>query len=136
MRARNDAGFSLIETLVAFAIAALALTALVRVYSGAFAASGGAADRVLAAAIADEELERLIAAPPPPGTMIGPVREGRLIWEVRAEAVGQVPPAEAPLLVRLTLAVSRSPGGSPLVEVVTLRHVPAGDRVGERAGRR
>jgi general secretion pathway protein I len=77
---RLDAGFSLLEVLVAFVILALVATALFRLFSGALTNAGAATDYSRAAMVAQSALEEASMPPLRESTKEGSADDGRVTW--------------------------------------------------------
>ena len=81
MNHRQSSGFTLIEVLVALAVAALALLALARTGSGALATQADLEQRTLALWVADNRLAELrLQRPLEPGTSRGSTSLGGRDW--------------------------------------------------------
>ena len=81
MRAHaREAGFSLLEVLVAFVILALVATALFRLFSGALVNAGAADDYSRAAMVAQSALEEASMPPLRESTKDGTADDGRITW--------------------------------------------------------
>lgn len=133
MTRSREAGFSLIEVLVAFAIASIALTALVQVYSTSAGSARRTADMLGALEVAENRLAELSAVPLAPG-QYGPEQEGGFVWQVdiapeetaRADGDELLPDPLLRLLL-VTVTVSREGATAPLVTLATARHAAAAD---------
>ncbi|HEV2220364.1 MAG TPA: prepilin-type N-terminal cleavage/methylation domain-containing protein [Casimicrobiaceae bacterium] len=91
MRRRADAGFSLLEVLVAFVIVALVVTALFRLYGGAMGNMSAADDWTRALLVAQSRLAIAAAAQPlREATETGTEDDGRVEWS--SSIVPYVPP--------------------------------------------
>lgn len=128
MPGKGERGFTLIETLVAFSVAALALTAILRIYGNASTAANTAAIRLAAVELADEQIERLLSLPAGTGTLSGTTEDHLLVWEAQVrpakvpEALLDAGPSAA--LLQISVAVTRTGERVPLIEATTLRSVP------------
>lgn len=123
MRQSSDAGFSLLEVLVAFAVASLALTALVQVYASSAAGARRGADMLAALEIAENRLAEMDALGTiAPGT-VGPVAERGFLWQVDVAAEAEQPGHEAPLrLLLVTVTVRAQDDARPVVTLATAKH--------------
>lgn len=123
----DEAGFSLLETIIAFAVAAAALAALLQIYASSGSASRRSLDMLKAVEIADREIAALndpdLLAP---GAW-APVTEGGLTWQMEiapeAEEADTAHKDAVFTLVHVTLTVARETGGEPVLQVVTARRV-------------
>ena len=111
--ARRPGGFTLVEVIVAFVIAALALAAIYAAFSLGFAASEKAQDALRRQMVAENRLAELgILIPLDPGTYRG--REAGIAWEVVLRPAGGFSPRlDETLGVRamdVTVAVSDGRG--------------------------
>lgn len=130
MSSEGEAGFSLLEALIAFAIAAFALTALLQVYASSADSERRSLEILKAVELADQKLaafeDRTLLVP---GT-IGPATEAGMVWQVDIEpvAAGSAanPQAEPPALVTVRVTVSDSDHERPILTVETARQ-PAPD---------
>jgi len=85
--ARADAGFSLLEVLVAFVILALVATALFRLFSGALVNASAADDYTHAVLVAESALTEASATVPlVETTNSGSAEDGRISWTTRVTA--------------------------------------------------
>ena len=133
MTRSREAGFSLIEVLVAFAIASIALTALVQVYSTSAGSARRTADMLGALEVAENRLTELSAVPLAAG-QYGPEQEGGFVWQVdivpeeaaRADGDELLPDPLLRLLL-VTVTVGREGATAPLVTLATARHASAAD---------
>jgi general secretion pathway protein I len=129
MTRNREAGFSLLEVLVAFAIASLALSALVQVYAGSAAATRRSGDILAALEVAENRIAELAVLDLAPGTL-GPSEEGAFVWQVdiapeeRPAAGAPEEDAEPPPLRLLLVTVTVRGAGdeAPLVTLATARH--------------
>jgi general secretion pathway protein I len=129
------AGFTLIEAIVAFAIAGLALAAFVKLASGGLAGTGAAAAYVEATRRAQSRLDTIgVIAPLSVGRSGGEDGDG-FSWSATVSLVGaQRPPAGAGRttgMALLEVAVTESWGasfGQRSVTLTTLRIAPASPR--------
>lgn len=133
MARSREAGFSLIEVLVAFAIASMALTVLVQVYTTSAGAARRSADMLGALEIAENRLAELTVTMLAPG-VYGPEREGGFVWQVdispqEVPRVDGDEPQPDPLLrlLLVTVAVSKEDATAPLITLTTARHAVATD---------
>lgn len=124
--ARNAAGFTLIEVLVALAIIGLALGALAGVFSQGLAGHETASSAETALAVAEEQLT-LAAATPHPGAANG-VFAGQFAWQTNVApyidpgAKAADAPTELPPLYRIAVSVAWHDGRrSREVSLSTLR---------------
>jgi len=133
MTRSREAGFSLLEVLVAFAIASLALTALVQVYSGSASAARRSAEVLGALEVAENRLSELVAVTLAPG-VLGPAEEAGFLWQVDVAAAPEEPGEAAdqqpglPQLLLVTVTVRTANGSAPLVTLATARRGLPADR--------
>jgi general secretion pathway protein I len=96
---RGDAGFSVLEVLVAFIIVALVVTALFRLFGGALGNASAADEWTRALLVAQSRLELAAATQPLRETTdAGSDADGRITW--RSAVVAYVPPDANPDLER------------------------------------
>ena len=101
---RSQAGFSLLEVLVAFIIVAIVVTALFRLFGGALGNASAAEEWSRALLVAQSRLELASAAQPlREGTDAGTEADGRIAW--RTSVVPYVPPDANPDLERASEAM-------------------------------
>jgi general secretion pathway protein I len=94
-RRRAEAGFSLLEVLVAFMIVALVVTALFQLFGAALRNASGAGDWTRALLVAQSRLELAAATQPLRETSdAGAETDGRIAW--RAHVTPYVPPDPNP----------------------------------------
>lgn len=103
--ANEEAGFSLLEALIALSILAIAAAALIGASEAHIDRVSGLEDRAVASWVADEQLVELRLAPTGPVAATRTREMGGQTWEVD---VGTAP-TDDPDLVRVDIAV-RSPG--------------------------
>lgn len=115
---RRDAGFTLIEALVALAILGVALAAVLRAYGAGFRAAERAEAQTQALLIAESKLAEAAATVREAGELRG--TEGAYAWRVTA-APHEAEGADKPLL-RLEVRVAGPDGGE--VRLATLRLQP------------
>ncbi|HXT03380.1 MAG TPA: prepilin-type N-terminal cleavage/methylation domain-containing protein, partial [Casimicrobiaceae bacterium] len=90
-KGRGDAGFSVLEVLVAFIIVALVVTALFRLFGGALGNASAADEWTRALLVAQSRLELAAATQPLRETTdAGSDADGRVTW--RSAVVAYVPP--------------------------------------------
>ncbi|MBI1733230.1 MAG: general secretion pathway protein GspI [Gammaproteobacteria bacterium] len=94
------AGFSLLETLVAFSIAALALGVIFQIYARGTASVVQAGDYARAVAIAESRMTELSAADAP-GIAASGVAAERYLWTIETGPYQDGAPAELDSLLRL-----------------------------------
>ena len=100
----RDAGFSLLEVLVAFIIVALVVTALFRLFGGALGNASAADDWTRAVLVAQSRLELAASAQPLlPATDAGTAADGRIGW--RTTVMPYVPPDANPDLERMSASL-------------------------------
>lgn len=121
-------GFSLLETLVAFAVLAVCMGVLLRVFSGAGHATGVANQYAQAVSLAESQLAILLGREYLlPGTYEGPVGDGSR-WIMRvAEAPGPLneDPGRNMALMAIDLSIVWGEGEEPREYTVsTMRLVP------------
>ena len=139
MRMRTQAGYTLIEIIVAFAILALGLTLLLGTLSGATRQVRQAGDAGRAALHAQSLLDEF-GELPQPGTREGDLDEGRYRWRLDVAPWNDPAPRSGPRrsdpnagrLLRLQVQVAWGEGGpSERLQVSSLRLVvPRADGVG------
>jgi type II secretory pathway pseudopilin PulG len=119
------AGFSLLEAVIAFAIAALALTALVGVYASSLSAEVRVEQMLTAIEIAEDRIAALDGAGPLAPGSTGPVTERGVVWVMEIVRRPGADQAEAPVaLYGVTVTVREAAGGEPLLVLATARHGP------------
>ncbi|MCP1337878.1 type IV pilus modification PilV family protein [Futiania mangrovi] len=127
---RSDAGFSLLEAVIGFAVAALALVPLLQVYASSGQAGQRSAALLTAVELAETAIGRFDAAPAP-GTQ-APVVERGLEWVLSASPLsGEGTGAR---LLRVTVTVRTPESQRPVHVLTTLRHVPPAGAAGGRPG--
>jgi general secretion pathway protein I len=118
---RREAGFTLVEVVVAFAIAAVVLGALYTLMAGALRGEGGAAARDQALAVARAHLEAIgIEQPLAAGETTGVYPNG-VPWRLAIEPVET--PSYRGQAFRIVLE-PLSATGKPLARLETFRLVP------------
>ena len=131
MRARTQAGYTLIEIIVAFAILALGLTLLLGTLSGATRQVRQAGDAGRAALHAQSLLDEF-GELPQPGTREGELDEGRYRWRLQVAPWSDPAPSNGPRrsdptaarLLRLQVQVAWGEGGpAQRLQVSSLRLV-------------
>lgn len=131
MRARTQAGYTLIEIIVAFAILALGLTMLLGTLSGATRQVRQAGDAGRAALHAQSLLDEF-GELPQPGTRDGDLDQGRYRWRLEVAPWNDPAPRSGPRrsdpnaarLLRLQLQVEWGEGGAAQrLQVSSLRLV-------------
>jgi type II secretory pathway pseudopilin PulG len=129
MSSDGEAGFSLLETLIAFAIAAFALTALVQIYASSADSQRRSIAILQAVELADQRLAALEdRAQLVPGT-IGPVAEAGMVWQVDIEpAEAETPTQPPPALVTIRVTISDPDDGRAILTVETARQPASGAR--------
>ncbi len=127
-RKSNEAGFSLLEVLVALAIASMTLVGFHQALAGSLGLYRGAGTRSEAALLASALLDRAAAEPERARSEEGRSAEG-LAWRVSVTrgAALATPAGELQLdnLIRITVSVQD--GAKPL-EITTLRSTGSGAR--------
>jgi general secretion pathway protein I len=105
----GDAGFTLIEVLVALAIFSLAALALLRLQGAALATTAGLDERAIAGIVAQNLAIEAMVAPQPPGfgTTSGEETNGGRAWRW-TRSVDRSPD---PRLQRIEIAVMTADGG-------------------------
>lgn len=128
MSSDGEAGFSLLETLIAFAIAAFALTALLQVYASSADSERRSLVILRAVELADQKLAALEdRAQLVPGT-IGPAVESGMLWRVDIKpAEAEVPDQPPPQLVYVTVTISDPEDDRPILTVETARQPAPAD---------
>jgi general secretion pathway protein I len=103
--AHREAGFSLLEVLVAFVILALVAGALFELFGGALRNAGAAGDWSRAVLVAQSRLEEAASTQPlKPGTASGTDDDGRFAWQVSIDPY--TPPDADPDLERASETMS------------------------------
>jgi len=129
MKRSREAGFSLLEVLVAFAIASLALTTLVQVYSSSASAARRGAEMLGALEVAENRLSELATVTLAPG-VLGPAEEAGFFWHVDVAPAAEEPVGAKdrqpglPRLLLVTVTVRAANGSAPVVTLETARHAP------------
>jgi hypothetical protein len=118
-RARQ-AGFALLDVLVALVVLGLGLAALLRMLGGAAGLGHGAEMQARALTVAENRLADALSAPLTEGQFDG--REDGLDWQVRVRREADTAWLTTP--VPYTLAVVVSEGGQPRVSLTTVRLGP------------
>jgi general secretion pathway protein I len=118
----REAGFSLLEVLIAFAIASMALTALIQLYATSATSARRSVDMVAATQIADNRLAALEdPAELVPGETAG-TAEGGYAWRMAIVADDKIVPEDLPLrLYFVTVAVAAPGDARPVLSVTTAR---------------
>ncbi len=119
MTARNDAGFSLLEVVVAIAVFSLAALATMNVLGQAGRSASADEARAIAGIVAENRLAEAMAMsrPPATGTTSGVEQAmGRdWAWEMR------VAPSPDPRILRIDVSVREAGGAQTLVEFSSFR---------------
>lgn len=105
MSRRAEAGFTLIEIIVAFTILALGLTLLLGTLSGASRQLHDAGDAGRAALVAQSLLDEQAGLPRQPGRWAGEAEGGRYRWQLRISP--WQPPGPPPAVPREDPAAAR-----------------------------
>ena len=121
-RARGEQGFTLLEVLVAFLIAALALGVLFRGAVEGQASAAVAARYQEAISRARSRLAALDATPPVPGDQQGD-DGGGYRWRVRTTLLGTAPGDPPPALYGIAVAITWSTGGQDRVFQLNTRRL-------------
>lgn len=120
---QKQAGFSLMEALVAIAVFATAATGLISLNTNSIRISGQLSDRVLARLVADNIAVETITDPQllVAGSSTGEdtQRNRTFVWE------RNVTPAPRPDLIEVTIRVRRQSEKAYLSEVTLLQRIPA-----------
>lgn len=119
-RRAGERGFSLVEVLVAMAIAALAMVALYRTVLQSATATSTMEERLAATVLAQSLLDDVIQSPLA-GSLARDGREGRLAWKLTADRAEPAVAALAPrgfVLYDVTVRVTWAPRGA--LELSTL----------------
>ena len=120
---QNQAGFSLMEALVAIAVFATAATGLISLNTSSIRISGELSDRVLARQVAENIAVETITDPQlliVGGATGEDVQRNRdFVWE------RNITPAPRPDLVEITIRVRRQDQGTYLSEVTILKRTQA-----------
>jgi type II secretion system protein I len=121
---RRDAGFSLIETLVAFAILSVSLTVLFAGVTRAIVGSQYAQHKRLALRIAQNQIEEIgITVPIQPGERKGRSENG-FAWAHRMQAIPQLSsPASLSAWVEVSVWTSELAVGPPAITLLTAKRV-------------
>lgn len=121
-RRRGSAGFSLLEVLIAFAIASLALTALLQIYATSATSARRSVNMAMAVEIADNRLA-MLADPAllAPGVTAGTDELG-FAWRMEIDWDSEALPKDAPLrLFHISVAVAAPGDPRPILTVFTAR---------------
>lgn len=97
----EEAGFSLLEALIALSILAIAAAALIGASEAHIDRVGGLEDRAIASWVADEQLVELRLAPTPPLAATHTRKMGGQTWQVDVATAS----TDEPELVRVDIAV-------------------------------
>jgi general secretion pathway protein I len=120
---QKQAGFSLMEALVAIAVFATAATGLISLNTNSIRISGQLSDRVLARLVADNIAVETITDPQllvvGGSTGEDTQRNRTFVWE------RNVTPAPRPDLIEVTIRVRRQSEEAYLSEVTLLQRIPA-----------
>ena len=122
MARRRQAGFTLFEVLVAFAVAALAVTVALQALSRGFAANRRAVANAVAVLHAESLLDRFATLLPPEATTTGRTGDG-LAWRATVE---RQPAPDGARTRPVTVVVEVWPAAGPPVRLATLRLEPTG----------
>lgn len=109
-RRRDQAGFTLIEALVAFAVLAMVLAVALPLLAGGLRSVDTADRRLAALALAESRLADAMATTPTPFGVAEGSDATDLYWQLRVEPVAATA-GGAPRLARYEVSVA-SPGGS------------------------
>ncbi|MEZ6000424.1 prepilin-type N-terminal cleavage/methylation domain-containing protein [Hyphomonas sp.] len=117
----SEAGYTLLETLVAFVILSMSVTAFFQAWSVSSNSARRAADQSSAVAVADSLLNRIGTSDLPLRPGIFEANEAELpYWRVEIEPYASAPDGGTHLfMVRMTVSDSR--GSTPLLDIDTLR---------------
>lgn len=109
----RQAGFTLLEMLVALSVMSLAALTLVRLDAFALRSSGALADNQLAAIVAQNRAVELWTDPAPPsvGSRADTRRNGGRVWRIEERVARTADPA----LLRIDLIVRGETGGGQAV---------------------
>lgn len=121
-RAPADAGFSLLEVMVALAVFSLGALALLNVLGESTRSQTASADRAIARIVAENRLVEAmsLSAPPGPGSTSG-IEEamGRnWAWEMT------VAPSPDPAILRIDVRVRADGGTQTVADLTTFRSTP------------
>lgn len=121
-RAPADAGFSLLEVMVALAVFSLGALALLNVLGESARSQSASADRAIARIVAENRLVEAMAltSPPGPGSTTG-IEDamGRMwAWEMT------VAPSPDPAILRIDVRVRAAEGSQTIADLTTFRSAP------------
>ena len=121
MTRRSEAGFTLVELLVALAVFSLAVMALLNVAGENTRAAVSLEERALAGVVAENRAVEALTAEQPPslGVASGVEAAGERTWRWAR----QVSRTEDPMVLRVDIAVTAEGGGATLADVTLFRVV-------------
>jgi general secretion pathway protein I len=121
-RSSSEAGFSLLEVMVALAVFSLGALALLNILGESTRSQSAASDRALARIVAENQLVQAMAAdaPPSPGQYSGEEESlGRQwAWEMT------VAPSPDPAILRIDVRVRAADGQQTVADLSTFRSAP------------
>lgn len=121
---RRDAGFTLIETLVAFAILSISLTVLFAGVTRSIVGSHYAQQKRLALRVAQDQIEEIgVTVPIQPGERKGRSENG-FAWAHRTQVIPQLSsPASLSAWVEVSVWTSDIAVGPPAISLLTAKRV-------------
>lgn len=115
LSAREDAGFSLVEALVALAVIAITVSAFLATLGQDARLEGAASRRALAVMVARSALDRAMGGDTTPAG-----RDQGLVWQVARQPHGLTDPLDRVKLEDVVVTVS-SEGAAPIVSLKSIR---------------
>ena len=117
---RGEDGFSLLEAVIGFAIAAVAVVALLQVYASSATAGARSSELLTAMELAETAVDRFDAARSLSAVPDAPVEERGLVWHLSAVPVTD--PGAGSDLLSVTVTVTARGAAGPVFVLRTLRH--------------